>query len=264
MRHIRVRVAFVATSMCFLLPAASSYAAPAETGFNSVLAVGQGSSVNGADLAANLATDKPPASFVDQLQQYSGISRSIDGLTNATLRSGWKDSSFREANEDAATTESPRAGVTIVRDAVHRFPRVYGATRSDVMFGAGYITAQDRLFLMDVLRHTAKASTVELLGASAVEGDADQLTHQDFSDAELQEQFDALPTKFGPFGTQGQQDFRDYADGINAYINEANRDPSEAARGVPGARHLAAAVEGDRLAGDRRSADRAVHLQRRR
>ena len=39
-------------------------------------------------------------------------------------------------------------------------PHIYGDTRADVMFGAGYAGAEDRLFLMDVLRHTGRARAV--------------------------------------------------------------------------------------------------------
>src|SRR3954469_3891653 len=154
-------------------------------GFNSVLAVGAGEGTSALALARFEGSGETPPSFTDQLNQYSGISRVVDGLTTATLDKGWKNSSFRNADQDVGTTTTPRPGVTIVRDPTHFVPRVYGTTRSNVMFGAGYAVAQDRMFLMDVLRHTAEGSTAELLGASAAEADSEQLTHQDFSPAEL-------------------------------------------------------------------------------
>ena len=79
-------------------------------------------------------------------------------------------------------------GAAIVRDPVHFVPRIYGNSRSDLMFGAGYAVPQDRMFLMDVLRHSAEASTDEILGASAAPADRDQLTHQDVSPTELRTQ----------------------------------------------------------------------------
>src|SRR5205807_349747 len=63
--------------------------------------------------------------------------------------------------------ERPSQGVLIVRDSRFQVPRIYGDTRAEVMWGAGYATAEDRLFLMDVLRHTAEGTTAELLGPSA-------------------------------------------------------------------------------------------------
>ncbi len=198
-----------------------------EGGFGSVLAVGQGQTVNAADLAANLATGAVPPSFTDQLEGYSGVARVADGLTTGQLGRYWKNSSYRLPTQDVGTSQTPRPGVTVIRDPVHFVPRVYGTTRADTLWGAGYVTAQDRLFLMDVLRHTAKASTVELLGPSAAAADAEQIIKQDVSPAELQQQFDALPQTAGPEGAAGRQDYIDYVAGINAYISQALSDPSK-------------------------------------
>ena len=46
----------------------------------------------------------------------------------------------------------PTVPVVIYRDK-HDVPHIYGATNAALAFGAGYAQAQDRLFLMDVLRH---------------------------------------------------------------------------------------------------------------
>src|SRR4051794_11327903 len=217
-------LAVLAATLIFAAPAAAADA-PDLGGFHSVLGVGQGQTVNAADLAANQASGEPPPSFVNQLAMYSGVSRIASTLTAGTLDKGWKDSGFKPQSAPGAV-ESPRPGVTIVRDPVFRLPRVYGVTRADTMFGAGYVTAEDRLFLMEALRHTAEASTVELLGPSAAPADAAAITHQDFSPDELQKQFDALPS-LGPEAAEGRQDVLDYIAGINAYIDEARNDPSK-------------------------------------
>src|SRR3954454_15272180 len=221
---MRVTAAVIVALLSASAPAAAADA-PDVSGFHSVLGVGQGQTVDAADLAANQATGAPPPSFVNQLSMYSGVSRVASSLTAATLDKGWKDSGFKPRSAPGAV-ESPRAGVTIVRDPVYNVPRVYGVTRSDTMFGAGYVTAEDRLFLMEALRHTAEASTVELLGPSAAPDDAAALTHQDFSPDELQRQFDALPS-LGPDAAEGRQDVLDYIAGINAYIDETRSDPSK-------------------------------------
>src|SRR4051794_20346325 len=223
MGRIGVLVTLAVALLCASPAAASD--APDLGGFHSVLGVGQGQTVNAGDLAANQASGAVPDSFVNQLQMYSGVSRVASTLTAGTLDRGWKDSGFKPQSAPGAV-ESPRAGVTIVRDPVYRVPRIYGVTRSDIMFGAGYATAEDRLFLMEALRHTAEASTVELLGPSAAKDDAAAITHQDFSPDELQRQFDALPA-LGPEAAEGRQDVLDYIAGINAYIAEARRDPSK-------------------------------------
>src|SRR3954451_13642613 len=118
------------------------------------------------------------------------------------------------------TTETPRAGATIYRDAKFGMAHVYGDTRDDVMFGAGYATAEERLFMMDALRHAAKGTLAELTGPSGSEMDRQQLTDQDFTDAELRKQFDGLPAKWGAAGQRGHDDVTAYIDGINARIQE--------------------------------------------
>ena len=223
MRGIGSLAAVAVTLLCAAPVAAAQ--APDVGGFHSVLGVGQGQTVNATDLAANQASGQPPDSFVNQLQMYSGVSRVASTLTASTLDKGWKDSGFRPQSAPGAV-ESPRAGVTIVRDPVYRVPRIYGVTRADTMFGAGYATAEDRLFLMEALRHTAEASTVELLGPGAAKDDAAAITHQDFSPEELQRQFDELPA-LGPEAAQGHQDVLDYIAGINAYIDQTRSDPSK-------------------------------------
>ncbi len=226
----RVGVAGLVASVLALLAAASAAAAATPAGqvdvggFRSVLGLGQGQTVNAADLAQFEATGVPPGPFTNQFGLYTGIIPGEPGLSASTLDRYYKNSGFRPAGVDAGSVETPRPGLTIVRDPAFRVPRIYGATRSDTMFGAGYATAEDRLFLMDALRHTARASTVELLGPSAARADAAQLTHQDFSEDELNRDFDSLST-LGPEGQQGKADFLDYISGINAYIDAARSDP---------------------------------------
>src|SRR3954468_15842287 len=197
-------------------------------GFFSVLALGQGQTVNAAGLATYELTGKPPPSFVNQYDMYSGVSRGADTLTTGTLDRYWKPSSFRTPQADnGGGTESPRPGVTIVRDARFRVPRIYGTTRSDVMWGAGYAIAEDRLFLMDAIHRIAEGRSTELLGKSALADDSAQLGHQDVTDQELVDQFNALPQTMGPEGAQAKQDYLDYIDGINAYIDATRTDPTK-------------------------------------
>ena len=56
-------------------------------------------------------------------------------------------------------------GVTILRDGFG-VPHIFGETREATMFAVGYATAEDRLFLMDVLRHLGRDGLSEFLGDS--------------------------------------------------------------------------------------------------
>src|SRR4051795_5689809 len=226
-----MRLLPAAAALALLIATPAAHAAGAfgdQGGFYSVLALGQGETVNAAEFAQSQLTGNPPPSFTNQLDMYSGVSRGADGLTLDTLTNYWKPSSFRTADEDnGGGTETPKAGVRIVRDARFQVPRIYGDTRSDVMWGAGYATAEDRLFLMDAIRRLAEGRSAEILGASAIGADSDQLGHQDVPDSELIDQFNRLPETMGAEGVQAKQDYLDYIDGINAYIDAARTDPTK-------------------------------------
>src|SRR5581483_10042345 len=126
----------------------------------------------------------------------------------------FKDASFGVREDDIDRVYSPTAGVTVVRDASFGVPHVFGETRYATMFAQGYTGAEDRLFLMDVLRHLGRARLSEFLGASPsnLAMDRDQL---------------AAIQSSGPEGAGGYMDLLAYADGVNQYINEALSDPSK-------------------------------------
>jgi penicillin amidase len=177
-------------------PTAGTLTFPTFDGFHSVLAFGEGEGTSDQDLALFEANGTVPAADLNQDQMYEGLEQAWPGVTDADLGTYYKDSDFApepsptllstlEGSAGGALTgsppsvETPRAGVTIVRDAPYEVPRIYADTRAEGMWAAGYVTAEDRLFLMDVLRHTAEGTTAELLGPSAVPEDSAQLGVQD-------------------------------------------------------------------------------------
>jgi acyl-homoserine lactone acylase PvdQ len=194
-------------------------------GFRSVLAYGQGQTVNAAQLARYEATGKPPRSFLDEAGLYNdGVNP--DRLTDRTLGSVYKNDDFEPANAPGSTSESvPHAGVTVATDKTYGVPRIYGRTRADVMWGAGYVAAQERLFLMDVLRRTAEGDLAALIGPSGIPSDNAALRANDLSPAQLTAEVEALPRRFGRQGAQALADLKDYVAGINGYISQAKADP---------------------------------------
>src|SRR3954447_23333079 len=237
----RLRLGAVLLALIGAAPAAGqTISVPKLGGFHSVLAGGEGQTVNAADLAAYEGSNEPPARFVDQQPLYVGIMPKASSLTAADIDTYYKPTEFGAMPGGVDSTVHPRAGVTIIRDKRFGMAHIYGDTRADVMFGAGYATATERLFLMDALRNTAEGSLASLTGASAAKGDAAQLTDQDFSPAELQAQFDDLPNRLGADGARAHPDTRpgpagpppprkilDSVDAINASIDEASLDPTK-------------------------------------
>ncbi len=195
--------------------------------FNSVLAQGEGQTVNAVGLASYESSGKPPQSFVSQNPLYAGVMPVAGSLTNATIHRYYKNTDFGQMPGGIASSVSPPGdpGATIYRDKRFGMAHIYAANRADLMFAAGYAQAQERLFLMDVLRRTAEGTLAGLLGASAAPGDAAELTNQDFSAAELTRQFNQLPAKYGAAGRRTHDDLTNYVAGINAYINQTKTDP---------------------------------------
>jgi penicillin amidase len=62
------------------------------------------------------------------------------------------------------------AAVTVVRDQ-HGVPHIAAANMQDLLFAQGYVTAQDRLWEMDMTRRYGNGELAELLGADYVKND---------------------------------------------------------------------------------------------
>ena len=69
-----------------------------------------------------------------------------------------------------ATIPSLSAPVTVQYDA-EDIPHIRCKTTADCLAAQGYVQAQDRLFPMDYLRHSARSTLAELIGASGLEQD---------------------------------------------------------------------------------------------
>src|SRR5215211_6875325 len=109
--------------------------------------------------------------------------------------------------------ETPKPGVRIVRDD-YGVPSIYGDSEADMWWGMGYAIAQDRLFQIEAFRRATTGTLAEILGKSALEDDI--IARRDFyTRAEREEMIESLP---GDLQSRWQQ----YADGVNAWIDEAN------------------------------------------
>ena len=191
-----------------------------ETGFHSVLAYGQGKGTSALDLARNQADGTVPSQFQDQAGLYDKVVTAQP--TGTDLSAYYKDSSFAKITGDTETV----GDATVVRDTAHHVPHIYGTTRAGAMYAAGYVSAEDRLFLMDVLRRTSLGTTSELLGPSAIPDDSAQLGQFDLSPEELTAEVMRLPEDEGAAGARALADLQQYVAGINAFIAATRTDPT--------------------------------------
>jgi acyl-homoserine lactone acylase PvdQ len=222
-----LRAVFV-TAAVGLLPAhnASAQTAPyrgsGDTGgFLNIMGPGQDGVLNGPETILAQGGTWPPH-VLDQLSMYGDLVYNSPGLTEDRIFEFFKDASFGVKPEDVERSYSPMAGVTIVRDKGFGVPHIYGETRYATMFGQGYATAEDRLFLMDVLRHVGRARMAEFLGPSEgnLKMDREQLAVAPYTEADLTAQLEAIRTGT-PEGPALKEDLDAYIAGINKYVQEA-------------------------------------------
>jgi acyl-homoserine lactone acylase PvdQ len=195
-------------------------------GFRNVLPPGENGLDNLAQLFAFRGTGALPPHFADQQPLYENLLYGAPGLTEAGIAAYYKDATFGVPAGGVESTIEPRPGVTIVRDSAYGIPHIYGTTRADTMFGAGYAGAADRLFLMDVLRHTGRAELASFLGGSNAGADASQWGFAPYTEADLERQLAEAPRLYGQAGQQAIDDVQGYVEGINAYIAAANANPA--------------------------------------
>jgi acyl-homoserine lactone acylase PvdQ len=228
----------VAAALALAVPAAAGNSAPPPTyraddyGDGQVMSInppGENGLVNAAQLAQFEATGTRPPASADQLGPYADLLYGSSSLTDAGLGRYYNDESFGVQARDVtrAETPDPAQPVTIYRDR-HDIPHVYGATDPALAFGAGYAQAEDRLFLMDVLRHYGAGTLSSFLGPACAyeQMDHDQLLLAPYTPQQAQAQVDALPQAYGPTGALAKQMIYSYVDGVNAYIGRTRADPS--------------------------------------
>ena len=192
----------------------------------SILPPGENGLVNATGLAAFEATQQRPAASQDQLGKYSDLLYGYPSLTDASLGDYFDDESFGVRPADVVRTEAPGAGVTIYRDR-HDVPHIYGSTDQSAAFGAGYAQAEDRLFLMDVLRHYGEGTLASFLGASCEfeQMDHDELLLAPYTPAQAQAQIEAMAQANGASGELTKSMITSYVDGVNAYIAATRTNP---------------------------------------
>lgn len=100
------------------------------------------------------------------------------------------------------------APVTVVRDA-HGVPHITAANMDDLLFAQGYITAQDRLWQMDMLRRFAAGDLSEILGSGMLEHDRTQRILQIRN---------AATAAVAVLPAQDLHWLQAYASGVNAFI----------------------------------------------
>jgi penicillin amidase len=123
----------------------------------------------------------------------------------------WLDSMARSVLpqlDGTAKISGLSARVTVSRDG-HGVPTIDAASFEDLFFAQGYVTAQDRLWQMDVMRRFAAGEISEILGADFLKHDREQ---------RILELRVAAQKALEVSSAQNRAHFEAYARGVNAYV----------------------------------------------
>ena len=96
----------------------------------------------------------------DQARLYDGLTPLFRDVDEADLGTYFKDASLRPATVISSQTLPERPGVRIDR-AAYGVPHIYGQTDQDVIYGAGYVLAQDRSLLLDFARYNGVLAAID-------------------------------------------------------------------------------------------------------
>jgi penicillin amidase len=105
----------------------------------------------------------------------------------------------------------------ILRD-VDGMPHIHAFDEHDAVFLQGWVTAQDRLFQLDVLRRQASGTLAELVGSAALGSDIELRT------AGLRRAAERSLARYSP---EMQAALQAYADGVNAWVQHSGTLPAQ-------------------------------------
>jgi len=177
-----------------------------------------------ADTARNIL---PPGNFGglpttansrDQLPLYDALTPLRGNVTNGDIERYFLPEDFKPIGT-AREEQTGRAGLRLVYDD-YGIPHVYGKTRADVAFGAGWTTARDRQLLFSVGRGPARVAIADVPGIDAfgLVTSVQSFTPSAQAEALVTKQKNLLVTTYGAKGREIIADAQAYADGINAYL----------------------------------------------
>src|SRR5437588_7931691 len=140
---------------------------------------------------------------LDQLKLYDGLTPLGGAVTTRDLTRYFKPAHLGMTGERTVRSEKTgRSGLKILRDRWD-VPHGFGRTRADAEFGAGWVTAKDRGFLIELLRGPGRISALDVPGLDAFSlvGSGRVVDSSPQTEAYLAQQVD-LARAAGPRGRQ--------------------------------------------------------------
>jgi acyl-homoserine lactone acylase PvdQ len=159
-----------------------------------------------------------PPTATDQMNLYDSLTPLFDQVTDADLPTHFKENVFGLGSSPLKRTETiPGHPDLLIQRDQHEVPHISAPTRSDVMFGIGYVTAEDRTFLMDQIRGAGRIAALDVPGVDPFSINLlNPLNPSQQTEDFLASQEQVL-NDLGPDGRQVITDIDDYLNGINTW-----------------------------------------------
>ena len=161
---------------------------------------------------------------LDQLPLYDALTPLRDNVTPDDIERLFLPENFEPVGP-AHEEQTGRPGLRLVYDD-YGVPHVYGETRADVAFGAGWATARDREILLQVGRGPARVAVADVPGINAFDLVTDPrrtFVPSPETEALVTRQKELLVETYGDKGREILADAQAYADGVNAFWKANDR-----------------------------------------
>jgi acyl-homoserine lactone acylase PvdQ len=164
----------------------------------------------------------------DQLPLYDGLTPLRGNVTAADIERLFLPENFLPIGQ-AREEQTGRPGLRLIYDE-YGIPHVYGQTREDMAFGAGWVTARDRGLLVQVGRGPARAALADVpnLDAFGLVTSGRLFVPSPETEALVTREVELIKETYGTKGRQIITDAQAYADGLTAYwqANGINQPPA--------------------------------------
>lgn len=125
--------------------------------------------------------------------------------------------SCRQSGYDNLPVKGLREPVEIIRDE-WGVNHIYAENQHDLFFAQGYAAAKDRLFQFEIWRRQATGTVAEILGEREIKRDIGTRLFKFRGD---------MKQEMNHYHKDGEEIITAYADGVNAYIEEALKNPEK-------------------------------------
>jgi penicillin amidase len=159
---------------------------------------------------------------LDQLPLYDALTPLRGNVTPSDINRLFLPENFAPVGP-THDENTGRPGLRLTYDD-YGIPHVYGKTRADVAFGAGWSTARDRGLLLQVGRGPARVAVADVPGIDAFSlvTSAQSFVPSPEAEALVTRQRELLVRTYGNKGREILADAQAYADGVNAYLKAHN------------------------------------------